>query len=243
MQPLYHQLGLDQLAITPKVLATFDKIVAGVHGYEDNGPVQISIERTPSTYDDDGRRVTSPQIALLQTLARHKIIAYKTAKARLIASSPTSTVYRVYIVNRYAFERLSIEIDQRYSNRFAKSQTIPAIDNLIYYNPSTGKLSANGIKGKLKRGSRYKNREIFNLALRSMPKPADRDDIIKILKLTSTKKYSDTDRTYGINKAIDNLRDALHVNKDVLSLKNDGLHLNATVIQVEKIPEDFRFTD
>ena len=243
MQNLYQLLGLDKIEPRFKVVETIEKIAAGLYDYSNNGPVRIPVARTQTNKDE---RTISPEMATLRTLASHKIITYKYARVNITGDEPrhTKRTYRVFVTNRYVFEQLLLEIERSDNKFFDRSGKRPTVDNLIYYNPSSGKISANGVRGKLKRSSLYKNREIFNLLLRCTPEPAPREEILKILKLTSIKKYTDTDRTYGINDAVDSLRDVLDVKSDVLSLKQaDGLHLNAIVVQVEKLPEDFRFTD
>jgi hypothetical protein len=248
MSTLQQQIGLDKIKAGRVLDEILNQISEGLHGYDDNGPVRVSIPRfSQPQRNNKGKLIPNPGIATLRALRQHKIIVYEKALGRVtgdpISKSPSS-IYKVFVTNRYLFEQLVVERNHKIFSTILKLRHKLDVPNLIYYNSSRGDITVNGIHGRLKRGSLYKNREIFNLLLRCAPEPAPRGEILKILKMTSPTKYSDTDRTYKINNAVDNLRDALGVKSKVLSLKHaDGLHLNATVIKVEKLPKDFRFTD
>lgn len=250
MTSLIEQLGIDTLEPL-KVAGVLDQITAGLHGYDDNGPVRVSILPSPRpVYDEQGNHITPSDRAVLHALDHHKIIVYKLDNTRRItdiskktATSKKPQVYNVYVTNRHLLEQLVKEFDEPYIKRSPKPIATTPLENIIYYNPTTGDISINGTRSKIKHRTKYKNRAVFGLLLRHSPRPTPRDELLKTLKLTSKTKYDDTERTYKLNHAIDNLRNALKVTKDIISLKADGVYLNAIVVQVEQLPEDFRFTD
>lgn len=215
MDALYKQIGLDFNSEVRSLTFDLIRMVTNTDYRENRFMFEWPFPDSTDTLKET-----------LDKLAANKIIVY-----RLVAPKSNLLHVSFFVTNRYNLEKLKAEFNLRYSNRPIESELGPGVNNLIYYNPSTGDISVNGRRSRLKQGTTYRNRAIFGLILRYLPKPAPREEVLKTLQLTSKTKFSDEDRTYGINHAIDNLRDALGVKSGVISLKTDRVHLNATCVE------------
>lgn len=225
MTSLVQQFGIDNLP-TLRVLETIDQISVGLHGYDDNGPVRVSIRPNPNPKSDErGRRIIPGDRATLRTLADHKVIIYEYTRTKLITDgSKNSLVCNVHVIDRYKFEQLVVELDQRHSNHFTKLGHSLVVDDLIYYDIKTGEILINGLHKTL--GKR--NKELFDELFAASPNYAPRKRISTIAR-----KYTKSPSAYTVSEAFTNLRKVCGVNAQIIELDSTGGRLNAFVYPLE----------
>ena len=225
MTSLIEQLGIDKLP-TLRVIETVDQISAGLHGYDDNGPVRVSIRPNPNPErDEDGKQIIPGDRATLRMLADHKVVTYEYTRTKLITdTSKKSLTCNVAVINRYLFERLLVEIDQRYSNRFTKLGHSPVVDDLIYYDIKTGEILINGLHKTLAK----RNKELLDELFAAWPGYAPRKRMATIAR-----KYTKSETAYTVSEAFTNLRKVCGVNSEIIGLDGNGGRLNAYVYPLE----------
>lgn len=242
MELLCQQIGLDLSKDSiSDTCFTVDALTKNLHDYKSNGPTIISWLRKPKPDATNNQlHFYNVGISTLEQLSKHNIITYTSQEGTDKITNEDITIYAYACTDRYRLEILNSELTWLMQPKTTRAE-MPATKNFVYYNPSTGDASVNGNVVRFKpskRNSSVRPKELFDLLFHSAPKRVPRKEIIKVLRL----EPDSPDESDHISKAFTNLRKRCKVSSDVISMNNSG-SLNAITVMVEKIPEDFKFTD
>lgn len=234
MSFIYQQIELDvegQSRVSAYMI--IHQIIMRLRDYSDNGPIEVDgpVRFVPLVKSKRGHEMG----AVLEKLAKHNIIMYKQAE------NSTALLHRVFVTNRYRLELLHAELKWLGEPEDKRSEA-PHVDNLVYYNPLSGRGSVNGKSiylNKSKRNNKVKAKEIFDLLFANAPNPVPRRKIADKLGLD---KYApeESDR---ITQALSNLRRRCGVTKNVIYMQQKSGVLNAIVVPIDELPDFFNFPE
>jgi len=219
------------------------RILQRLRGYSDNGPIRIDAPgRLPAELDPEGEKDYEVFLAALNTLANHKIIILK--PKYLNRKRPTKDMYRdfsVFVADRYKLERLYAELKWLGESKDKRSSA-PNVENLVYYNPLSGKGLVNGKPIHFKKSkprSKVKPKELFDLLFANAPNPVPRERLVATLRLGEDAP----DESDRITQALSNIRRRCGVSKNVIHMEQGSGVMNAIAVPIEKLPDFFIFPE
>jgi len=224
----------QRMSVCTAILETTHAIVDQLHGLSDNRLVLVKEESEESEWN---------RLMCLKWLAEGtKVIELRYLEDyNYIPIGSQGNEYLISIINRYAFEELMLalmKIEARDTNYdgYDKSIVDEKLDNLVYYDTTSGRGIVNG-KNVFLRG---RNRRLFNALFLSAPNPVNKSSLLTIAK--SQKKYTDESNIYVVNDAFSLVRKACKVDSSVISLKGNSGRLDAKVFPLSfQFPQkDFR---
>ncbi len=218
------------------------QILSGLRGYNDNGPIGLNGPgRLRTGIDAEGDSDYAIFMAALSTLATHQIILFKFKHPNYRGSNrATFKEFSILVTNRYKLERLYAELKWLGEPEDKRSEA-PQVDNLVFYNPVSGRGLVNGKPiyfKKSKPTNRLKPKEIFDLLFAGAPNPVLRDRLTTTLRL-GKEAHDESDR---LNDSFNNLRKRCGVTNNVISLHDSGV-LNAITVPIDELPDFFIFPD
>lgn len=237
MNLLCEQIGLSTDSETRKAnYGLISRILLRLRGYSDNGPVRIDAPgRLPEELDPEGNQDYEVFLAALNTLAHHKIIAFK--PVYLNRKRPSKDMYRdfsIFVTNRYELERLKAELKWTGEPTAERSHS-PTTDNILYYDTNTGEMCFNGLHKRLVK----RNKKLLDALFLASPNSVPRKKLLTIAR--SESKYAHEPSKTVITEAFTNLRKVCGVSgADAIKLAGDGW-LNAHIypLKVQLPPPDF----
>lgn len=211
-------------------------ILKGLRGYSDNGPVGINGPgRLRTGIDAEDEPEYTIFLEALNALAHHKIILFKFINMNYKGPNRVSVKeISVFVTNRYKLERLYAELKWLGEPEDKRSNT-PHVDNIIYYDISTGKMFFNGLHKTLTK----RNKKLLDALFLASPNSVPRKKLLTIAR--SESKYAHEPSKTVVTEAFTNLRKVCGVSgADAIKLAGDG-KLNAHIypLKSQLPPPDF----
>jgi len=211
MDFIYQQIGLEDPTLQEVAESIFEALHDQLHGYADNGPVNLHMANTAHTTLN----------SILSLLQEQGILLYGDSDK----SNKEPGRYTVAIINRYKFELLSAELiwlARPEQEKELNDNTAPYEDDLVYYDIATGDMLFNGMFKTLD----GRNKKLFDALFIAAPKPVDRKTLLRIAR---TGKYAYEPPESVVSEAITNLRKICGVKARALPLSaGGGRRLNAS---------------
>ena len=213
MNLIYHQLGFeDDESTRVLVHKTVRQILWRLRNYNDNGPIPMEgpLKVIPVADSKAGRKT----MVIIEILEKHKILLFKHT------DNHPALLFEIFVTNRYKLELLLAEA-KWLREPVNKRGEEPKIDNLVYYDPKSGRGLVNGNPVFL----RGRNKKVFKVLFEATPNPVDK----QILRGPVMTDHKDDDVKYAMNDAFSAVRKACKVDKNVIFLRGDSGWLNAMV--------------
>lgn len=136
--------------------------------------------------------------------------------------------FSVIVTNTYKLQQLLVELDwleyHPDSIHPYMEKEMPKIEDLAYYERSTGNIIINGKRKTLKNT----NKKLFDALFIASPDFADRNQLLKVI---GSKKREQSSKI-ALNEAFSNLRKACGVTSQTIGLGQEGGRLNANAFQL-----------
>lgn len=199
MDFIYQQIGLNDDRLQDAARDLADTILGELHGYGDNHPVGIDLDReeNPDSH------------AAIEILKNHKIILY------IYLDNEYTKGYSIAVLNRYKLELLLAELVwlEIPEQEQIDDPTAPFADYVVYYDEKSGEMLFNGVYKVLK----GRNKALFDILFSNSPNYVDRKKILSALG----QRKKDHSSKILINEAFRNLRGVCGVKKHIIQLSSE----------------------
>jgi hypothetical protein len=143
----------------------------------------------------------------------------------IIRYSEEEFLYRITVTNQYRLERLISELKWlELHNEGQRLEDWVQVENMAYYERSTGNVLINGTRKTLK-GT---NKKLFDALFIANPDLVSRTVLLRIVR----SKKGEQSSKIALNEAFSNLRKVCGVTAKIISLSQDGGKLNARCSQL-----------
>ena len=211
----YHQIGFaDDDKTRVQVHFTVRQILWRLRNYNDNGPIPMDgpMRFIPVADSESGRKTKE----IIEILEKHKILLF-----RHTDKSP-ALLFEIFVTNRYKLELLlaetkwlTDEVDQIYEN------PPPRIDNLVYYDVTSGRGLVNGNPVYLK----GRNKKLFKALFLAAPDSVNK----KSLEGIARHEHKSDPLKSAMNDSFSLLRKACKVDNTVIIQSINSGKLDAKV--------------